>query len=214
MAGSRKSIKLAASAGNPVLAAAAAAAAAPAHPPVLWSSRRKPGKFHRTLSHRQLITHLRLVLGKLPCRCRSACRQGRSPATGPTIQRALAPSRCPRTVNYILMEDVYGTDLFGLSAGRERRISGEISKNAIGTVIDVTRCCWPRRRFRFRRLDPRYLLARRCDRGTLREARREERDCGTSDACPTHANSTKFSRAARLKGESRSRSGQFVNTSG
>ncbi|KAG7205539.1 hypothetical protein KM043_007517 [Ampulex compressa] len=36
---SRNAVKLAASAGNP-----AAAVAASAHPPVLWSSRRKPGK--------------------------------------------------------------------------------------------------------------------------------------------------------------------------
>lgn len=41
-AGSRNAVKLAASGGNP-----AAAVAASAHPPVLWSSRRKPGKsFH------------------------------------------------------------------------------------------------------------------------------------------------------------------------
>ena len=41
--GTRNAVKLAASAGNP-----SAAVAASAHPPVLWSSRRKPGKFMYT----------------------------------------------------------------------------------------------------------------------------------------------------------------------
>jgi len=39
LAGSRNAVKLAASGGNP-----AAAVPGSAHPPVLWSSRRKPGK--------------------------------------------------------------------------------------------------------------------------------------------------------------------------
>ncbi|XP_024939186.1 dual 3',5'-cyclic-AMP and -GMP phosphodiesterase 11 isoform X3 [Cephus cinctus] len=44
VAGSRNAVKLAASAGNP-----AAAVAASAHPPVLWSSRRKPGLHLRSI---------------------------------------------------------------------------------------------------------------------------------------------------------------------
>lgn len=42
VSGTRNAVKLAASAGNPTAAVAAAA-----HPPVLWSSRRKPGKSMR-----------------------------------------------------------------------------------------------------------------------------------------------------------------------
>ncbi|XP_063975881.1 dual 3',5'-cyclic-AMP and -GMP phosphodiesterase 11 isoform X3 [Diachasmimorpha longicaudata] len=60
--GSRNAVKLAASAGNPVVAAAPAAATA--HPPVLWSSRRKPGLY---LQHRSIAEPRMTAETAAPC---------------------------------------------------------------------------------------------------------------------------------------------------
>ncbi|KZC08927.1 hypothetical protein WN55_00318 [Dufourea novaeangliae] len=83
----RNAVKLAASAGNPT-----AALAASAHPPVLWSSRRKPGKCIHIRSF--IVTHASLSVHCQHYRTKMNVDSERLPAIKPCLSEKTHSDFC------------------------------------------------------------------------------------------------------------------------